>query len=142
MSVYKPFITSDVVVSPFEVNKSFTFKGESEFTSSNVSIDRYIGQNIPTSIFVSGSNPTGQINIQDKKLIYDSIKELYYSNYIGRDDGAFVNTASFNNDNTITGPAYTPNYYNYLTTTLLANRYYPTGSSEIVGIISIIRNNS
>jgi len=140
MSVYKPFITSDVVVSPFEVNKSFTFKGESEFTSSNVSIDRYIGQNIPTSIFVSGSNPTGQINIQDKKLIYDSIKELYYSNYIGRDDGAFVNTASFNNDTTITGPAYTPNYYNYLTTTLLANRYYPTGSSEIVGIISIPSN--
>jgi hypothetical protein len=45
MSVFKSFITSDVIVSPFEVNKSFTFKGN-ELTGSNVEIDRYIGRNI------------------------------------------------------------------------------------------------
>ena len=140
MSVYKPFITSDIVTSPFEVNKSFTFKGASALTASNVSIDRYIGQNITSSIWSSGSNPTGQIKTQDKRLVYDSIKELYYSNYIGEDDGAPAGTASFNNDGTITGPAYTPNYYNYLSTTLLANRYIPTGSDEIIGIISIPSN--
>ena len=140
MSVYKPFTTSDLVTSPFEVNKSFTFKGASALTASNVSIDRYIGQNITSSIWSSGSNPTGQIKTQDKKLVYDSIKELYYSNYIGEDDGAPAGTASFNNDGTITGPAYTPNYYNYLSTTLLANRYIPTGSDEIIGIISIPSN--
>lgn len=44
MSTYKPFITSDVVVTPFKVNKSFTFKGVSEFTASNVCIDRYFGK--------------------------------------------------------------------------------------------------
>lgn len=140
MSVYKPFITSDIVTSPFEVNKSFTFKGASALTASNVSIDRYIGQNITSSIFSSGSNPTGYITIQDKKLVYDSIKELYYSNYIGGDDGAPAGTASFNNDGTITGPAYTPNYYNYLSSTLLANRYIPTGSDQIIGVISIPSN--
>lgn len=140
MSVYKPFITSDIVTSPFEVNKSFTFKGASALTASNVSIDRYIGQNITSSLFVSGSNPTGYITIQDKKLVYDSIKELYYSNYIGGDDGAPVGTASFNPDGTITGPAYTPNYYNYLSSTLLANRYIPTGSDQIIGVISIPSN--
>jgi hypothetical protein len=42
MGVFKSFITSDVIVSPFEVNKAFTFKGN-ELTSSNVEIDRYIG---------------------------------------------------------------------------------------------------
>ena len=139
MSVYKPFTTSDVIVTPFEVNKSFSFKGN-EIITSDVSIDRYIGQNITSSLFVSGSNPTGQIVTQNKKLVYNSIKGLYYSNFIGRDDGAFTNTASFNNDGTITGPGYTPSYYNYLTTTLLANRYYPTGSDEIIGVISIPSN--
>ena len=39
MSVFKSFITSDVIVSPFEVNKSFTFRGN-ELTASNVEIDR------------------------------------------------------------------------------------------------------
>ena len=40
MSIFKPFITSDVIVSPFKVNKSFTFTGN-ELTGSNVQIDRF-----------------------------------------------------------------------------------------------------
>jgi hypothetical protein len=139
MSVFKPFITSDVIVSPFEVNKSFTFQGN-ELTGSNVEIDRYIGRNVTSSLWISGSYPTGQINIQDQILIYRSIKELYYSNYISGSNGSPVGTASFNNDGTITGPIYTPNYYNYLSTTLLVNRYIPTGSDETIGVISIPSN--
>jgi len=139
MSVFKPFITSDVIVSPFEVNKSFTFQGN-ELTGSNVEIDRYIGRNVTSSLWLSGSYPTGQINIQDQILIYRSIKELYYSNYISGSNGSPVGTASFNNDGTITGPVYTPNYYNYLSTTLLVNRYIPTGSNETIGVISIPSN--
>jgi hypothetical protein len=140
MSVFKPFLTTDTVISPFEVNKSFTFKGDSELTSSNVNIDRYIGENITSQYWVSGSNPTGQINIQDKTLIYHSIKELYYSNYLTNPSGSLVGTASFNDDGTITGPVYTPNYYNYLSTTLPTYRYIPTGSGEIIGVISIPSN--
>jgi hypothetical protein len=139
MSVFKSFITSDVIVSPFEVNKSFTFKGN-ELTGSNVEIDRYIGLNNTSSLWVSGSNPTGYINIQDQILVYRSIKELYYSNFIEGNDGSPAGTASFNTDGTITGPAYTPNYYNYLTNTLPANRYFPTGSNETIGVISIPSN--
>ena len=140
MSVYlKPFTTSDVITSPFEVNKSFTFIGN-ELTGSNVLIDRYIGQNITSSLFISGSNPTGLIHTQNKKLVYESIKQLYYSNYLKGDNGSPASTASFNNDGTVTGPRYTPNYYNYLTTTLLADRYFPTGSNETIGVISIPSN--
>jgi hypothetical protein len=139
MSVFKSFITSDVIVSPFEVNKSFTFIGN-ELTASNVEIDRYIGQNITSSIWVSGSYPTGQINTQDKILVYRSIRELYYSNYLSGSDGSPAATASFNVDGTITGAAYTPNYYNYLSSTLPADRYIPTGSNETIGVISIPSN--
>ena len=139
MSVFKSFITSDVIVSPFEVNKSFTFKGN-ELTGSNVEIDRYIGLNNTSSLWVSGSNPTGYINIQDKILIYRSVRELYYSNFLKGNNGSPAGTASFNTDGTITGPDYTPNYYNYLPNTLLVDRYFPTGSDEIVGVISIPSN--
>lgn len=140
MSIFKPFITSDVIISPFEVNKSFTFKGASELTASNAGIDRYIGQNITSSFWVSGSNPTGQIYTQDKVLVYNSIKELYYSNYLTSPSGSLVGTASFNIDGTITGPTYTPNYYNYLSTTLPAYRYFPTESGSVIGVVSIPSN--
>jgi hypothetical protein len=139
MSVFKSFITSDVIVSPFEVNKSFTFKGN-ELTTSNVEIDRYLGKNVTSSLWVSGSYPTGQINDQDQVLVYRSIRELYYSNYLLDDDGSPAATASFNIDGTITGAPYTPNYYNYLSSTLPANRYFPTGSDNVIGVISIPSN--
>jgi len=135
MSILKPFITSDVIVSPFEVNKSFTFQGKEGLAK--VGIARYIGENITSLPWVSGSNPTGQINIQDKVLIYRSVKELYYSNYLTNPSGSPAGTASFNTDGTITGPAYTPNYYNYLSTTLPTYRYIPTGSGDTIGVISI-----
>jgi hypothetical protein len=139
MSIFKSFITSDVIVSPFEVNKSFTFRGN-ELTASNVEIDRYIGRNITASLWVSGSYPTGFINIQDQILVYRSIKELYYSNYLLNPNGSPTTTASFNLDGTITGGPYTPSYYNYLSNTLPPNRYFPTGSGELIGVFSIPSN--
>lgn len=139
MSIFKPFITSDVIVSPFKVNKLFTFTGN-ELTGSNVQIDRFLGINTTPPLWISGSDNTGYITPQSSQLVYRSIKELYYSNYIGGDDGAHAATASFNNDGTITGPAYTPNYYNYLSNTLLPSRYFPTGSDEEIAVISIPSN--
>ena len=138
MSVYKPFTTSDIIVSPFEVNKSFTFQGAAALTGSG--IDRFIGKNTQPSLFVPGSDTTGQISTQDKFLVYRSIRELYYSNFLEGEDGSPVGTASFNTDGTITGPAYTPNYYNYLPNTLDANRFFPTGSNKEIGVISIPSN--
>jgi hypothetical protein len=139
MSVFKSFITSDVIVSPFEVNKSFTFRGN-ELTGSNVGIDRYLGKNVTSSLWVSGSYPTGYVTVQDQILVYRSIRELYYSNYLLNSDGSPAATASFNTDGTITGAAYTPNYYNYLSSTLLADRYFPTSSDDVIGVISIPSN--
>ena len=142
MSTFKPFITSDVVVTPFKVNKTFTFTGASALTASNVGIDRFYGKNIQSTLWISGSNPTGQITPQNQELVYNSIKQLYYSNYIRGMDGSTVNTASFNLDGTITaeGGPNQPMYDNYLPNTLDANRLFPTGSNETIGVISIPSN--
>tara|TARA_R110002049_G_scaffold563_7_gene3240 strand:+ start:3143 stop:4153 length:1011 start_codon:yes stop_codon:yes gene_type:complete len=139
MSTFKPFLTSDILVTPFEVNKSFSFKGN-ELTSSNVGIERYIGQNIPTTIFVSGSNSTGQSFYLNKKLVYDSVKQLYYSNYLKSPSGSIVSTSSLNLDGTINGHLSTPNYYNYLSSTIDINRSFPTESNSIIGVTSIPSN--
>jgi hypothetical protein len=138
MSVFKPFITSDVVVSPFKVNKEFTFEGTAALTGSG--IDLFLGENTNPTLWVSGSTSTGYNSIQDQFLVYRSIRELYYYNYIDGVDGSSVATASFNPDGTITGLLYTPNSYNYLSNTLPANRYFPTGSGEIIGVIAIPSN--
>ncbi len=139
MSVYKSLTTSDVIVTPFKVNKSFSFQGASAITASNAGIDRFLGKNIP---YISGSDTTGQIKTQSQALVYDSIKQLYYSNYLRGDDGSPANTASFNPDGTITadGGANQPMYENYLSNTLLANRVFPTGSNDVIGVMSIPSN--
>ena len=138
MSVFKPFITSDVIVSPFKVNKSFSYNGLTNVTGSG--IDIFSGVNYPTTVWVSGSNPTGYNSIQNQYLIYNSIKELYYSNFLSGSNGSPANTASFNPDGTITGQIYEPSYYNYLTNTLPANRYFPTGSGANIAVYSIPSN--
>ena len=144
MSVYKPFTTSDIVVTPFKVNKSFSFQGPEELAS-NVGIDRFKGINHPiTNFWVSGSNPTGDIASYNERLVYDSIKQLYYSNYLRGNDGSTVLTASFNNDGTISaqnsvmGATSQPMYGNYLPNTLDANRVFPTGSTSADGYVGVM----
>lgn len=142
MNVFKPFLTSDTLISPFEVNKSFYYSDPDNLIIAG--IGRYEGINIlpedsPLNPWISGSNNTGYYP-QDRILVYRSIRELYYSNYLSGSNGSPVNTASFNNDGTITGEYYTPNYYNYLSSTLTASRYFPTGDRERIGVISIPSN--
>ena len=80
MGAYKQFLSSDIIVTPFEVNKGFTFYGASALTSSNVGIDRYLGKNIQSTLFDPLTAPTtGQITTQSQELIYESIKHLYYN---------------------------------------------------------------
>jgi hypothetical protein len=138
MSVFKPFITSDVIVSPFKVNKSYVYRNLAEITGSG--IDMFDGSNGTVDPWVSGSTPTGYNSSLSKVLVYRSIQQLYYSNFLSGSNGSPANTASFNPDGTITGPVYEPNYYNYLTNTLPANRYFPTGSSAYVAVFSIPSN--
>lgn len=149
MGAYKQLLAQDIIITPFEVNKSFTFNGVSELTNSNVGIDRFIGKNITSSlrntvdIFNPNSDPTtGQLSTQYQRLIYNSVKELYYSNYLSSSYGSPVTTASLvpGNDtegNRLVGGTYTPSFYNYLQTTLTYPHFFPTESNSIIGVLAI-----
>ena len=143
MGAYKQFLSQDIIVQPFEVNKGFTFVS-SDFTDSDVQIDRFLGQNIKSPNFISGSNtPTGDIVLEDPELIYNSIKELYYSNFLTSSVGSPLQTQSlFPGDNEegdvfIGNPDSSGRYFNYLQSTDDVYRYFPTGSNNKIAIVSL-----
>ena len=53
MSYLKTLNSTDVIVTPFRVNKGFSFSGDSELTASDVGIDRFLGTKDTGSIFYS-----------------------------------------------------------------------------------------
>jgi hypothetical protein len=142
MGAYKQFLASDVTVIPFEVNKSFSFSG-SQLTGSDVSIDRYLGKNI-SGLFNPLSDPTtGTIYPQYQRLIYDSVKELYYSNYLSSSYGSSATTQSLVPGATPEGDVFTGpsdsggRYFNYNQTTLTFEKFFPTGSGSVIGVLSV-----
>jgi hypothetical protein len=143
MGAYKSLTVQDIILSPFEVNKAFSFAGATTLTGSSVGIDRFLGTNI-TGTFNPTTDPTtGYINTGSyQRLIYQSVKHLYYSNFISSSTGDLVATSSIifgynDEDNIRVGDVHTPNYYNYLQSTLTQSRYFPTASNATIGVISI-----
>lgn len=132
MSAYKQFTTQDVIITPFNVKKGFKFSSN-EFTSSEVSIDRFIGKNITGSLFsplTSSSEPlTGFNQTQYQRLIYNSIKQLYYTNSIPDP----IPTSSYLIDTTNVHSRFD----NYLQSPNLDIRTFPTGNNDQIGVISI-----
>jgi hypothetical protein len=149
MSAYKQLLAQDIIITPFEVNKSFTFNGITQLTGSVVGIDRFIGKNITSSnrgytdIFNPNSDPTtGQISTQYQRLIYNSVKELYYSNYLSSSYGSPASLPVLipGNDtegNRLIGGTYTPSFDNYLQTTLSYPHFFPTESGATIGVLAI-----
>jgi len=146
MGAYKQFLASDIVITPLEVNKSFTFEGAAALTSSVVGIDRYLGTNIDSYIFNPNVDPTtGQISTQYQRLVFDSIQQLYYSNYLNSSEsyGSPVATASIfpgantDGDVLVGTTSSAGRYYNYPQTTLTFAHYFPTESNAEIGVLSI-----
>jgi hypothetical protein len=139
MATYKQFLSSDVIVTPFEVNKGFTFN-ESEFTGPNVQIDKFKGVNAD---FTTNKTTTGLNSTQYQVLVYNSIKQLYYSNFLSSSTGDSLITASLLPGETpegdvLRGPSSsTGRYYNYLQSTLVPNRPFYTASNAEIGVLSI-----
>lgn len=136
MSAFKSFLAQDVIVTPFEVNKGYRLEGAAYLTGSGV--DRFLGKNTTSSLFVSSSEPTtGQISTQYQKLIYNSVKELYYSNYLSSSYGDPAHQTIIVNGQIISESYHQPQFQNYLQTTLAYPREFPTASDAIIGVISI-----
>ena len=161
MSAWKQFLSQDIIVEPFELNKSFTFYGSQfipavydaayydtdiyeGFTGvNNNSIDRFLGVN-DQSLFNPQTSPTtGNDGIQYQVLIYNSIKELYYSNFLTSSYGSPFQTQSLLPGENVAGDTFFGNpdssgrYENYLQTTDKILRYFPTGSNDQIAILSI-----
>jgi hypothetical protein len=138
MGAYKQLLTSDVIVSPLEVNKSFSF--EYNQWGNNVQIDTFVGTN---NSFLNDKTTTGTLSTQYKVLVYNSVKELYYSNFLSQSFGDQAQTGSiFPGEDTagdvlVGSSNSTGRYFNYLQSSLTSSRYFPTGSGESVGVISI-----
>ena len=143
MGAYKQFLASDIIVEPFEVNKSFYFEGDAELEASNVSINRFIGTNITGTFYPAYDPTTGYDNSQYQRLVYNSIKELYYSNYLSSSYGDAVNTGSIfpgsqpDGDVLVGTTQSDGRYYNYPQSTLTFAKYFPTESNTTIGVISI-----
>lgn len=142
MGAYKQFLASDITVVPFEVNKSFSFSG-SQLTGSDVSIERYLGKNL-SGLFDPSSDPTtGVIYPQYQRLVYDSAKELYYSNYLSSSYGSPATTQSLvpgstPEGNVFIGPADSSGkYFNYNQTTLTFAKTFPTSSGAEIAVMSV-----
>lgn len=143
MSAYKQFLSTDVIVSPLVVNKSFTFEGSASFTTNGIGL--YLGAN-----YTSSNLSTSSLEY-DQKLKYNSIKQLYYTNYISNPISGSPYIVNFNGD-VIEDASQTNVYsrfYNYESTTLFQTnsylytsnygyeRFFPTTSGAYIGIISI-----
>ena len=145
MGAFKQLTTKDVVITPFEASKDQTFTGN-EITGSNVGIEIYYGQNLTSSVYPGRPKinflETGFVYKQEVSLVYSSIKQLYYSNYIssslGDDVPLPILIPGANEESTrTTGQVSAPRYDNYLQSTLTQSRYFPTASNEIISVISI-----
>lgn len=141
MAAFKQFLASDVIVTPLEVNKGFSFD-TSEFSDSNVQINRFWGRNVDylTNPSLTGH---GSIGREAKALVYNSIKELYYSNFISSSTGDSPATASLvpgedEAGNVLEGSSSSRGRYeNYLQTSLTQSRFIPTGSGDGIAVFSI-----
>ena len=154
MSDFKQFLSTDVIVSPLVVNKSFSFEGSASFTTNGIGI--YLGAN-----YTSSNLSTSSLEY-DQKLKYNSIKQLYYTNYIPNPISGSPNVTNYLGqliEDTTQTNVYS-RFYNYEQTSLFQTnsylytsnygyeRFFPTQSAYIagglfwggIGIISIPKN--
>lgn len=142
MAAFKQFLASDVIVSPLELSKGFEFPLDQWKTGSDgqiVGINRFEGI---TGSFLDDQSttfPLGNSDTQYKVLVYDSIKELYYSNFLTSSTGISPLTASLipgedTAGNRLVGPTSSQGRYeNYSQTDLNPARYI----GDSIGVLSI-----
>ena len=145
MGAFKSLTSQDVIVVPFVVNKSFSFVGSASLKEDNVFIERLTGKNITGSFEIGTELTTGTTASNGysssyfQRDIYNSVKQLYYTNYISNPiSGSYIVTDLNGNivEDNINTNVYS-RFDNYLQTTLSGSRSFPTQSNAQIGIISI-----
>jgi hypothetical protein len=146
MSAFKSLTSQDVIITPFVVNKSFSFVGSASLNEDNVFIERLLGKNITGSFEITTEPTTGTTASSGftssyyQRDIYNSVKQLYYSNELPNPEGTYIVTDLNGNiveDNTNTNVH--SRFDNYLQTTLQSGsrHLFPTESNHKVAVLSI-----
>jgi len=138
MGAYKQFLASDIIVAPLKVSKGFTFKGKSEFTSSNIGINRFLGQNVTQFNFDPNLDPiTGDYYT----IVTPGINAQLTVDIVNfHNQAVSIGSSSFSINNTffiVTGSNLLPNSLNTI--------YVPSGSNSTATanrIASHINNSS
>jgi hypothetical protein len=146
MSAYKQFLSTDIIVSPLVVNKSFSFEGSASFAINGIGL--YLGAN-----YTSSNLSTSSLEY-DQKLKYNSIKQLYYTNYIPNPISGSPNVVNYLGqliEDTTQTNVYS-RFYNYESTTLFQTnsydytsnygyeRFFPTESAYVSSITDALIN--
>ena len=123
MAAYKTLNSQDIIISPLEVTKGFSFEGN-ELVASDVGVDRFLGAKLETS------STTGYITEYSQSSIYYSAQQLYYSNYISSSNGEVqkANIQKTNPDGTTQGKIDSNAFENFNQTDLNPEKYWPTSS--------------
>ena len=139
MGAFKQFLTQDIIVSPFEVNKGFSFTSSS-FLDPDVGI---VVLNGISGSFLTNKDTTSTGDYQEyKTLVFNSIKHLYYSNYSVSASGDPASLpieirGSQPEGDRIQGSRPFPNFENYLQSTLFFERDLPLTFGSKVDVLSI-----
>jgi hypothetical protein len=142
MSAWKQFLASDIIVNPFVVNKGFSFPESQWATGSDgqlVGIDRFLGTNVS---WFEDKSTTGTLTTEYQALIYSSAKQLYYSNFLSSSTGDIVAQpvlfpGSNPSGDVLIGEVESPLYDNFLQSTLVPTRFWPTSSNANILVLSI-----
>jgi len=122
MSAFKQFLSTDVIVSPLVVNKSFSFEGTASLINAGVIGLTGINFNKSSSAFFNSASLNLAVMSSSISIggLYNSIKQLYYTNYIPNPISGSPYITDFNNqvieDDSLTN-VYS-RFYNYESTTL------------------------
>jgi len=146
MSAFKSLTSQDVIITPFVVNKSFSFVGSASLNEDNVFIERLIGKNITGSFEITTEPTTGTTASSGfsssyfQRDIYNSVKQLYYSNELPNPEGTYIVTDLNGNivESNLTTNVHS-RFDNYLQTTLQSGsrHQFPTASNAKVDVLSI-----
>ena len=154
MSAFKQFLSTDIIVSPLVVNKSFSFEGSASLEDNGVI--RLLGQNYNKSS--SFFNTSASLNYNSSSItiggLYNSVKQLYYTNYIPNPITGSPYITNFNNVvlENYTGSNTYSRFFNYESTTLFQTnsvgytsnygfeRYFNTSSNANVWVLFIARD--
>lgn len=135
---FKTLKASDVHTLPYTANKLWQVTTASY---SSLGIKMFVGQNITSSVFYSSSDAkttdSASGATQYRRLVYNSIKQLYYSNYLSSSYQLYSSSAdnfeqtTINYQKTLYPLGVYQQWYNG------AIKFFPTASDSIIRVLSI-----